>query len=71
MSRRGVDIGSITLHPSGMPHGPHPGTAEASIGKPATEELAVMVDTFRPLYLTKEALGFEEPKYAFSWVDHK
>jgi homogentisate 1,2-dioxygenase len=69
MSRRGVDLGSITLHPSGMPHGPHPGTAEASIGKPATEELAVMVDTFRPLYLTREALGIEDEKYIYSWVD--
>ena len=69
MSRRGVDLGSITLHPSGMPHGPHPGTAEASIGKPATEELAVMVDTFRPLYLTREALGIEDEKYTYSWVD--
>ncbi|HYF63384.1 MAG TPA: homogentisate 1,2-dioxygenase [Herpetosiphonaceae bacterium] len=69
MSRRGVDLGSITLHPSGMPHGPHPGTAEASIGKPATEELAVMVDTFRPLYLTRDALGIEDDKYTYSWVD--
>src|SRR4051794_17990719 len=53
MSRRGVAISSFTLHPAGIPHGPHPGTAEASIGKEATEELAVMVDTFRPLWLTK------------------
>ncbi len=49
MSRRGVEIASFTLHPAGIPHGPHPGTAEASIGKEATEELAVMVDTFHPL----------------------
>ena len=70
MSRRGVDIGSITLHPSGMPHGPHPGTAEASIGKPATEELAVMVDTFRPLHITREALGIEDDKYTYSWANH-
>ena len=49
MSRRGVDIASFTLHPAGIPHGPHPGTVEASIGKEATEELAVMVDTFHPL----------------------
>ncbi len=70
MSRKGVDIGSITLHPSGMPHGPHPGTAEASIGKPATEELAVMVDTFRPLYMTKAALGIEDESYTYSWI-HK
>ncbi|MBM7845549.1 homogentisate 1,2-dioxygenase [Herpetosiphon giganteus] len=70
MSRRGVDLGSITLHPSGMPHGPHPGTVEGSIGKAATEELAVMVDTFKPLYLTKEALSIEEPSYTYSWVNH-
>ena len=53
MSRRGVGISSFTLHPAGIPHGPHPGTAEASIGKEATEELAVMVDTFHPLRITK------------------
>ncbi len=70
MSRRGVDLGSITLHPSGMPHGPHPGTVEGSIGKAATEELAVMVDTFKPLYLTKQALNLEEPNYTYSWVNH-
>ena len=52
MSRRGVGISSFTLHPAGIPHGPHPGTAEASIGKEATEELAVMVDTFHPLKIT-------------------
>ena len=50
MSRRGVEIASFTLHPAGIPHGPHPGTVEASIGKEATEELAVMVDTFHPLH---------------------
>ncbi|HEY1014915.1 MAG TPA: homogentisate 1,2-dioxygenase [Herpetosiphonaceae bacterium] len=69
MSRRGVELGSITLHPSGMPHGPHPGTAEASIGKPATEELAVMVDTFRPLSIAREALPLEDPKYTYSWIE--
>ncbi len=53
MSRRGVGISSFTLHPAGIPHGPHPGTAEASIGKEATEELAVMVDTFHPLRITR------------------
>ncbi len=53
MSRRGVGISSFTLHPAGIPHGPHPGTAEASIGKEATEELAVMVDTFHPLRITQ------------------
>ena len=53
MSRRGVDISSFTVHPAGIPHGPHPGTVEASIGKEATEELAVMIDTFHPLFLTQ------------------
>ncbi len=63
MSRRGVNIASFTLHPAGIPHGPHPGTVEASIGKEATEELAVMVDTFRPLWLTKQAAALENPGY--------
>ena len=62
MSRRGVGIASFTLHPAGIPHGPHPGTVEASIGKEATEELAVMVDTFRPLWLTKQAAALENPE---------
>ncbi len=68
MSRKGIEEGSITLHPSGMPHGPHPGTAEASIGKKDTEELAVMVDTFRPLYISQAALAAEDPNYAYSWT---
>ena len=60
MSRRGVDIASFTLHPAGIPHGPHPGTAEASIGKEATEELAVMVDTFHPLQVTQAAMDLDD-----------
>ncbi|HVL54147.1 MAG TPA: homogentisate 1,2-dioxygenase [Vitreimonas sp.] len=68
MSRRGVDISSFTLHPAGIPHGPHPGTVEASIGKEATEELAVMVDTFHPLLLTKQAAGMEDDRYPYSWL---
>jgi homogentisate 1,2-dioxygenase len=68
MSRRGVDISSFTLHPAGIPHGPHPGTAEASIGKERTEELAVMVDTFHPLRLTKQAAGMEDDRYPYSWL---
>jgi homogentisate 1,2-dioxygenase len=68
MSRRGVELSSITLHPSGLPHGPHPGTAEASIGKERTEELAVMVDTFNPLQVCQPALAIEDEKYPFSWV---
>jgi homogentisate 1,2-dioxygenase len=69
MSRRGVEIGSITLHPRGIPHGPHPGAAEASIGKEGTEELAVMMDTFRPLKLTTAARDYEDERYPFSWQE--
>jgi len=68
MSRRGVELGDWTLHPSGLPHGPQPGATEASIGKAATEELAVMVDTFRPLKVTEEALAHEVEEYAYSWI---
>lgn len=67
MSRKGIDRGSFTLHPGGIPHGPHPGAVESSIGKEATEELAVMVDTFRALKLTKSALALEDRDYAYSW----
>ena len=69
MSRRGVEIGSITLHPRGIPHGPHPGAAEASIGKEGTEELAVMMDTFRPLKLTTAARAYDDERYPYSWLD--
>ncbi len=68
MSRRGVDISSFTVHPAGIPHGPHPGTVEASIGKEATEELAVMVDTFNPLKLTRQAVALEDERYPYSWL---
>ena len=68
MSRRGVEISSFTVHPAGIPHGPHPGTVEASIGKEGTEELAVMVDTFHPLYFTHEALELDDPAYPYSWL---
>jgi homogentisate 1,2-dioxygenase len=71
MSRRGVDISSFTVHPAGIPHGPHPGTVEASIGKEATEELAVMIDTFHPLHLTRQAGELEDPAYPFSWLPPK
>ena len=67
MSRRGIARGSFTLHPGGIPHGPHPGAVEASIGKEGTDELAVMVDTFRPLRLTRTALELEDEHYALSW----
>jgi homogentisate 1,2-dioxygenase len=68
MSRTGVEPGQMTLHPAGIPHGPHPGTIEKSIGEKATEELAVMVDTFAPLFLTPLAYEVEDPKYPYSWL---
>jgi homogentisate 1,2-dioxygenase len=68
MSRRGIDVGSFTLHPGGLPHGPHPGTVEASIGAKETRELAVMVDTFRPLHVSRQALEFLDPDYPYSWI---
>ena len=69
MSRRGIDIASFTLHPHGIPHGPHPGAAEASLGKEETAELAVMVDTFRPLKMTAWAREYDDPNYPLSWLD--
>ena len=68
MSRKGIEFGSITHHPDGMPHGPHPGRAEASIGAKYTDELAVMMDTFRPLKIAKQALDIEDPTYHKSWI---
>jgi homogentisate 1,2-dioxygenase len=68
MSRKNVTRGMISLHPAGIPHGPHPGTVEKSIGKKSTEELAVMVDTFHPLMLTQAALDIEIAGYALSWA---
>lgn len=68
MSRKGIEEGSITLHPMGIPHGPHPGTIEASIGKKETNELAVMVDTFRPLKVAKQAHAVEDKNYMYSWL---
>ena len=69
MSRKGIARGSFTLHPGGLPHGPHPGTVEKSIGARETHELAVMIDTFRPLHLTTEALEFVDKKYPMSWTE--
>ena len=68
MSRNDVEIGQITLHPSGIPHGPHPGAYERSIGKKSTEELAVMVDTFKPLKVTEQAMNIEIKEYYKSWM---
>jgi homogentisate 1,2-dioxygenase len=68
-SRRGVEEMSFTLHPRGIPHGPHPGTIVASRPMTRTDELAVMVDTFRPLKLTKAAMDYDDPKYPLSWIE--
>jgi len=68
MSRNNIEKGMITLHPIGIPHGPHPGATERSIGQIKTEELAVMVDTFKPLMLTNDALEIEDPDYHKSWL---
>jgi homogentisate 1,2-dioxygenase len=69
MSRKHVEKGMITLHPTGIVHGPHPGAVEKSIGKKETPELAVMVDTFRPLKITEDALLIEDKNYYKSWVE--
>lgn len=71
MSRNDIEAGHISLHPAGIPHGPHPGAVERSIGKTSTEELAVMVDTFKPLMLTEEAMQIADESYYQSWLDHK
>jgi homogentisate 1,2-dioxygenase len=69
MSRKQVTRGMLTLHPGGIPHGPHPGAVERSIGARETRELAVMVDTFHPLQLTTAALEIENPNYVMSWAE--
>ena len=69
MSRRGIEFGSITLHPDGLPHGPQPGRTEESIGARETNELAVMVDTFRPLLVSRDATAIEDPGYHLSWLE--
>ncbi len=68
MSRRGVEEGSVTLHAAGAPHGPQPGAVEASLGKTSTDEIAVMVDTFKPLELAQQTLQVEDANYFRSWV---
>lgn len=68
MSRNHVEKGYISLHPGGIPHGPHPGAYERSIGQTETKELAVMVDTFKPLKLTQAAIDMEDADYATSWL---
>jgi homogentisate 1,2-dioxygenase len=69
MSRKNVSKGQITLHPGGIPHGPHPGTVEKSLGATETKELAVMVDTFKPLWLTEDAMQIIIPDYYKSWME--
>jgi len=69
MSRKGIERGSITLHPDGLPHGPQPGKMEESVGKKETKELAVMIDTFDPLTVAAPALDCEDPDYGRSWVE--
>ena len=71
MSRINVEEGQITLHPAGIPHGPHPGTMEKSIGQKETRELAVMVDTFKPLKVTEEAIKIADESYYQSWLNKK
>ena len=66
-ARKGVDVGAITLHPSGLPHGPQPGTVEKALGATHTDELAVMIDTFKPLRLSTLARSLDDPEYALSW----
>lgn len=70
MSRNNIEQGQITLHPAGIPHGPHPGAMERSIGQKDTEELAVMVDTFAPLKVTQQALDIDDGIYYQSWLEH-
>ncbi|AJH13390.1 homogentisate 1,2-dioxygenase [Myroides profundi] len=69
MSRNDIAPGHISLHPAGIPHGPHPGAAERSIGKTETQELAVMVDTFKPLMVTEEAMKIADEQYYQSWLE--
>jgi homogentisate 1,2-dioxygenase len=71
MSRNGVEPGNISLHPAGIPHGPHPGATERSIGQKGSEELAVMIDTFKPLMVTENALKMDEGDYYKSWLENK
>ncbi len=66
-SRKGVGPGALSLHPSGIAHGPHPGSYEGSIGSVRTDEMAVMLDTYLPLLPTEDSLALEEPGYHASW----
>ncbi|MCY4074187.1 MAG: homogentisate 1,2-dioxygenase, partial [Acidobacteria bacterium] len=67
LSRPGIEPAALTVHPNGIPHGPHPGAYEGSIGRERTDELAVMIDTFRPLRLTADAAALEDETYPAGW----
>ena len=69
MSRNDIAAGHISLHPAGVTHGPHPGAMERSVGKKETDELAVMIDTFKPLMVTEEAMKIDDGKYWKSWLE--
>ena len=69
MSRKGVEHGSITFHPAGLPHGPQPGKIEASLDLKEANEIAVMIDTFKPLQMTSATDKIDDNKYALSWMD--
>jgi homogentisate 1,2-dioxygenase len=69
MSRKGIEYGSVTLHPDGVPHGPHPGRVEQSLGQTHTNELAVMLDTFHTLKVSQQARSVEDPTYFQSWIE--
>jgi len=69
MSRNDVKPGYLTLHPAGFVHGPQPGAMERSIGKKETDERAVMIDTFKPLMITEEAIKIQDPDYWKSWLE--
>jgi len=69
MSRKGIEYGSVTHHPDGLAHGPHPGRTEASIGAKYTNELAVMMDSFKPLRVAKAAEPLEDASYHRSWIE--
>ena len=71
MSRKFINPESITHHPMGLPHGPQPGKYHSSIGKEKTDELAVMIDTFEPLFITEKAEKISDEKYPFSWLEKK
>ena len=68
MSRKGISAESITYHPMGLPHGPQPGKYEDSIGKKKTDELAVMIDTFKALKITENVVSISDDKYPLSWI---